>query len=596
MFFRWAAAFAALLPAALYAQPACNNTPAYTPCEIAFELPDKDAAAHPEPFRTVDLRVEFRSRRRHTYAMPGFWDGGRRLVVRFAPTEAGQWDYHVTSNIAEWNDKTGSFTAAGSESPGFILAANVHHWQYTEKTSAGLYQAHLWMGANELLFGGMDDAAFRALADARAAQKFTHLRGLVLAGSFGQQFSSANLPDLDYFRRLDARVRYLNQKGLIADLVLAGGAGTLTKLFPTWQQRRAFVRFVVGRYGAMNVTWEGVDRFEDYPEGRALLKEIGGLLKEFDPYQHPRTSGARITSTPLLDDGWETFATHSTPDSNVNAVEHQLYSVPFVNTDFGREDSGTPAEFRKRLWNATMDGQYLTYSGASAADTPGTKAMKAWYDLMADTRYWELEPYFDVDGGRALALEHIEYIVYVERPSPIELQVEKHSYDVFWMNPADGETTQMKKKFSGDHFTGEPPDRSHDWVLHVVREGRVAGMNRSFKFESRDIVLQEVENTAAKVPFAIEQPAGDVSMSKPAPFAAKVTRETRATRSILWLWMGDVAADHQGYRVVATGQKGEMTLPRDIAVNFPALMHLRLYGMNANGKVYETDAGIRINP
>jgi hypothetical protein len=222
--------------------------------------------------------------------------------------------------------------------------------------------------------------------------------------------------------------------------------------------------------------------------------------------------------------------------------------------------------------------------------------MKAWYDLMADTRYWELEPYFDVDGGRAVALEHIEYIVYVERPGPIELQVEKHSYDVFWMNPASGETIQMKKKFSGDHFTGEPPDRSHDWVLHVVREGRLEGMNRSFKFESRDIGLQEIETSSAKVPFAIEQPAGDVSMAKPVSYSAKITRETRATRSMLWLWMGDVAADHQGYRVVAAGQKAQTPLPPDIAKNFPAIMHLRLYGMNANGKVYEADSGLEIKP
>jgi hypothetical protein len=37
------------------------------------------------------------------------------------------------------------------------------------------------MGANEMRFGWLDDADFRALVDARAAQKFNHLRGLVLA-------------------------------------------------------------------------------------------------------------------------------------------------------------------------------------------------------------------------------------------------------------------------------------------------------------------------------------------------------------------------------------------------------------------------------
>src|ERR1044072_2698638 len=128
----------ALAPLALLAQ--CDQTPAYSTCEMPFELADKDAAAHPSPYVSVDLRIEFRSPRRRTYAMPAYWDGGRRMVVRFAPTESGQWDYHVTSNIASWNDKTGSFTAAPSDSPGFLRAANVHHWAYTEKATTGLDQ------------------------------------------------------------------------------------------------------------------------------------------------------------------------------------------------------------------------------------------------------------------------------------------------------------------------------------------------------------------------------------------------------------------------------------------------------------------------
>ena len=56
-----------------------------------------------------------------------------------------------------------------------------------------------------------------------------------------------------------------------------------------------------------------------------------------------------------------------------------------------------------------MDGQYPA-SGSGPA-------MKVWADFMAQSRYWELEPYFDVDGGRALALDGVEYIVYVEKPT-----------------------------------------------------------------------------------------------------------------------------------------------------------------------------------
>ncbi len=315
-----------------------------------------------------------------------------------------------------------------------------------------------------------------------------------------------------------------------------------------------------------------------------------GVAWEAKLCQPSSSSGVEVTRAPLVRGCWQSFASHATPDSNVNAIEHQIYAVPFVNT--GISDADAEA-FRHHLWNSTMDGQYLT----AAAKTPAnTKALAAWFDLFSGSRYWELEPYFDVDGARAVALEDTEYIVYVEHPGPIELKVEKHSYNVSWMNPADGEVVAVKKKFSGDHFTGEPPDRSHDWVLHVVREGHEEGMNRSYKFESREIVLQEIEANTPKVPFTLEQPSGDISKSKPTPFSVKITRETHATRDMFWLWVADVAADHQGYRVVATGQKGEFNIPPDLAVNFPATAHLRLYGMNANGKVYEVDTAIGINP
>ena len=197
-----------------------------------------------------------------------------------------------------------AFTAAASASRGFIRPANVHHWAYTERSATGLDQPHLWMGAAEMQFAAMDDAAFHGMADARAAQKFDHLRGLVINGTAGGAYASGGLPSPDYFRKLDARIRYLNDKGLTADLVLAAGPDALTRLFPSRDERRLFVRYLVARYAPMNVTWQGVDRFEDYPDGRALLKEIGVALKDLDPYQHPRSSGARITSSPLLDDGW----------------------------------------------------------------------------------------------------------------------------------------------------------------------------------------------------------------------------------------------------------------------------------------------------
>jgi hypothetical protein len=609
LLFAWSApAYLLFAPVALRAQVVainsnpCDNTPAYSACDLVFDLSDSAAAAHPNPYTSVDLKASFRSPHERAYVIPAYWDGGRRMVVRFAPTESGQWIYLLTSNIAELNGKTGSITASGSNVPGFVRAANVHHWAYTEGS-----RPHLWMGATELRFAFLDDGTFRAVADARARQKFNHVRGLVLGGADDHMYAAPDSPDLAQFRRLDERVRYLNGKGITVDLILAGPAGDLAKNFPAADQRKRFARYVVARYAAMNVTWQAVREFESYPGARALLQEVGAALKENDPYQHPRTSGAQATSAPLLDDGWMDFVADGASGDEAGAIEHQLYPVPFVNLEFAREDSGagkSSAEdvetdsFRHKLWNATMDGQYPTYANTGTyggrvvdgrfADAPGARQMTVWFDFLSQTRHWELEPYFDVDGGRAVALEDSEYVVYLEKPGPLELTVAKHSYDVEWINPITGETA--KRKFKGDHFTGEPPDRSHDWVLHVAREGQIVSMDKSYKFESREIAMQELEMNSDKVPFAVEQPEGDLAVGRPAAFAVKMKRETHATRSMMWLWTGEVAAGGEGFRVLGTGAKGSLQVPASLAKSYPAIIHLRLYGMNALGKVYALDS------
>jgi Protein of unknown function (DUF4038)/Domain of unknown function (DUF5060) len=605
MLLRWC--LLAGLALRLAAQTPCAGVPAYTPCEFTFELNGAEAAAHPHPYISVELHGEFRSPHFRTYKMPAFWDGGRRMVIRFAPTEGGGWTYRLTSNIARWEGQTGTFTAAGSDAPGFVQVANVHHFAWTEN-----HQPHLWMGDTLYPLATLDPALFQRIVDTRAAQKFNHIRGLALiAGQEARAYAAADMPRPAYFQQLDQRIRYMNQKGIVADLILGDSGEQLARLFSSWQQRRRYLRYIVARYAPMNVTWQLVREFETAPNGRALMKEMGSVLKKLDPYGHPRTSGTLGSSGALLDDGWMNIVTHHSGADAVCDIEHQLFARPFVNLKFAGEDSGAGKSaaddvssdaFRHHLWNSTMDGDYPTYFNTGTAgagnlpvdarylDAPGAKAMTVWYNFFAGNRHWELEPYFDVDGGRALALEGVEYIVYVEHPGPVELLVEHHGYDVRWINPANGEEIKEKKGYKGEHFTGEPPDHSHDWVLHVSREGHKEGMLRSYKFESRRILMQVIEQNVDKVPFEIAQPAGSaLSLAQPAPYEAKLKRETRATRTMLWLWTGEATAEAQGYRILATDEKGALHIPPDIAVHFPAVMDLRLYGMNANGKVYSLD-------
>jgi hypothetical protein len=536
---------------------------------MTFELSSSDLAAHRNPYADIQLQVEFKSPRFHTYAMPAFWDGGRKMTIRFAPTEAGQWSYHITSSLPAFDAKEGAFTAAASESPGYVKAANVHHWATDNK------KAHLWMGYIDDRFAFDSAEELERKLNEAVENKFTHFRGSILgtAADGKRVYLGPDQPNTAYFDELDRRMLAIHKRGLTIDLILASDPAYVTRLFPDWQSRERFIRYVVARYAPFNLTWQGLEEFEEFANGRALLKELGLDLKKLDPYEHPRSSNAKITSAPLVADGWMDFIIEASTDDVVGSVEHQLYQVPFVGV--------TDAQ---HLWNSTMDGEYPEFRGE------GVALCHHWFDFMADTRHWELEPYFDIDGGRAVALEEIEYVNYIEHPgAPIELSVEKHGYDVYWFNPATGEYLEQKK-YRGEHFTGQVPDSSHPWVLLVGREGRKESMLKSVKFDSRDVPVQELETNPQKVPYAIVDPAGDtLPAGKPVHFSAKLTRETRATRSMMYLWTGEVAADGRGSRILGTGAPGTFVIPSSMAANFPAVLSIHLTALNANGKAYAAD-------
>lgn len=611
MVVRYAALGLALAMMPVAAQT-CSSVPAFSPCDLVYEMTEAEAAQHLNPYLTVQLHAEFRSPRFRTVMMPGFWDGGRRLVIRVTPIDPGAWTYRVTSNVKSIDGKEGTINATESGHPGFLRVDNRRAWSTTETRSP-----HLWMGDTSYRFAWIDDATFTQMITTRATQGFNHIRGLVMhdEDKYRKAFTDPDHPNMEHFQQLDKRIRAMNEKGIYADLILAGDQNHLTRVFPEREQRERYAKYLVTRYAPMMITWQGVQEFEEYDNGRTLLAEINAVIMKFDPYKHPRSTHTTATSAPLLPDGWMTHVLYQTSADPLMAVERQIYFVPMINAEFAYEDSGAGKShahhvdsdaFRKRLWHATMNGQYPTYGNtgtyggrkfavdAKYLESPGTKAMSAWFELFSKTRHWELEPYFEVTGGKALALGGIEYIVYLEQPGPVEIVTEKKKYEVYWMRPSTGEIIQEKKDFKGEKFVGQPPDNSSDWVLHLSRDGRKEGMAKSWKFESRPLFQQEVERSPQKVVFEIEAPKGDsLPVGKTVQFAAKLTRETKASLAMQYLWIAEATNDKQGYRVIGTSQKGEFTIPKSIAHSYPAVLNLRVYGINGIGKVYALDRVVK---
>jgi hypothetical protein len=613
-----------LAAAMVCAQPSCPPTPVYSPCDLVLELTPEELQGHDNPYLTVEIAAEFRSPGVRTYLLPAFWDGGNRFIVRFTPTVPGEWLVRFSGNIPRFQRMMASVQAVDADVPGFLEPANVHHWRSSKNL-----QPHLWMGDTMYTFATMPEETFRAILAKRKEQGFTHIRGYL----FGKRpdalpyAPSAPLPspteiEPAHFRQVEQRIRAINEAGMVVDLILGWDKNHLADALPTAEDRTRFLDYVVGRFCAFRITWQIVQEFEEYKNGRAFVKEVGEYIKARDPYQHPRTTHTLSTTSPLARDGWLNYMLYQSSDNHLGAIEHQLYQLPRVNSEFGYENTGAGAShshhvdsdtFRKRLWNATMNGQYVTFGNtgtyggsfpadAQYADSPGAQAMKVWHDTMRRMRFWELEPYFEVSGARCVGLhgeDTPQFLCYVEDGSNVEMRfARRNRFSVEWINPSDGVITTLKE-FREDFFAGAPPSPGRDWVLHISRPGRVDSLGRSYKFESRYVPIQEPDNAAARVPYEVVEPAGmevPTAGTMQAPFSLKLTRESRATRNMMYLWTSENTILGQGHRVIGTGESGFLRFPADATGRPPVVVNVRVYGLNAVGKLYFLDKVYRLMP
>lgn len=561
------AAWVALgLVGGVQAQEVCQPTLAYSICEIRFTLDEAEAKAHPQPYQSVLLRAEVRSPRHKTYLMPAFWDGGRNLTIRVTPTEEGTWAFRLTSNLKRFDGKEGTFEATPSTHPGFVVPATVRHWQYGENR-----QPHLWYGYSDRDFVSRPAAAFEAELNERLQQRANHVSGLLLPADF----PFAKEPDVNWLREAEKRIRLANEKGVTVDLTLFAKGLAVGKLWPNAASRERFLRYLAARFSAFDITWVLSEEAESVPDTKAALREVATVLRNGDPLKHPITTGVALSASIFGGENWLQYGRDHSNDGQLGAIDHQTFAKPMIAT----------VDSVKRLWQATMNGQYPEWKGKG--DEQGAKA---WFEFFAGTRHWELEPYFDVDGGRCLALEGIEYIVYIEKPSqPVEVLVEKHGYDVYWVNPLTGER-QKQKEWKGEKFVAEAPNRNQPWVLHLSRDGKKEGMLKSYKFESRYPVVQEIEGLEKLVPFVMAEPSGDtLRLGQAAKFSVQVKRQTRATRLMQYVWTAEVSTGTQGTRIIGIGSEGTLRLTKELTSSFPAVLSVRVLGMNANGKVYSID-------
>ena len=234
----------------------------YSPCDLTVDVPGAPTD------RPLDLRGEFRSPKLVTTAAQAFWDGGSKWVLRFTPAEEGTYAWRLSGSAGNFAGRQGTLTIGPAERSGWLRAANLHHFAFVEGINL---TPHLWTGAVVKDFASTDAARWKSLVDTRASQGFNHLAITLVDSSSADRFRTP-----EFFQQAEEKIRAANARGIIVDIAFFSGDGLMDRLLPSRAERERWFTWALQRLAPFDVTWQGIDGWEKYANGRGLLKEIAG--------------------------------------------------------------------------------------------------------------------------------------------------------------------------------------------------------------------------------------------------------------------------------------------------------------------------------
>ena len=229
-----------------------------------------------------------------TLVVPGFWDGGNTWRIRFTPTAEGTWTYETTSDDPGLDGQRGALRVTGPPegTRGFVRvdAEHPYHFVYDDGSRYFMFGQTYY----ELVQNARGGGGWRTSVDSSRAYGINKIR----LGAYPIQDWPSPYPetspfrgdydrlDLEHWQQLDEVVRYLAERGVVADLMpyIASGAQRDAG-FGTWEQDARYVRYLLARYAAFpNVIWCLVNEWNYSVKEAPYWNRLGRLVRAGDPY------------------------------------------------------------------------------------------------------------------------------------------------------------------------------------------------------------------------------------------------------------------------------------------------------------------------
>lgn len=302
--------------------------------------------SYADPFKDVEITAIFFGPNQTVITRPGYWDGGNTWKVRFAPTIQGRWSYLVTASDPS---DTGLHLQVGQIlSQKYKGNLDIYKHGFLKVSNSGKYLSHAdgtpffylgdthWIMPHERFStSNVPGVAsqFKYMVDKRKDQGFTVYQSEPIWQPHGGEHTGAdeekvaNLSDgfteddLDGFRNLDRKFKYIADSGLVhANAQVTWALDPANYPVYTEDYMARIGTYWVARYGAYPVIWtiaQEIDKnmygnFTEETMGKWYA--VGQSIADNDAYAHPIMPHMESTNSTLPDssswaskpyhDGW----------------------------------------------------------------------------------------------------------------------------------------------------------------------------------------------------------------------------------------------------------------------------------------------------
>ncbi len=402
-----------------------------------------------------------------------FWDGNDAWRLRFAPEVTGVWKWTVSSRDPGLSGRSGAFTCVVSRNKGGIrpMVGHPEHFQHQDGTPFWLFGDTHWSAFGIDREERMDRAALKHYADVRAAQGFNFVSTILTspgANEGGPFFHDKKTERINpaYYREVDARMTYLNSKGITVMLFI--NWANPQNYIPVWQTFPSneaclrFARYVTSRYSAYNVCFGVVGEWDSAKDKRKLFCRMGRIVQQNDPHGRTITihsHSRRASVREFVKESWMSFGDYQQNyrDLHKEVLLSRGAGKPVVNGEYGyhlRDMDGdgvvdkphgdSTQTMRHASYDIAMAGGYFvtgfgaTYWGGYRDPdrfNPDNPKHASWVGdaghirkLFTGLPWWTLFPHDEYISGfgivYCLADPGKLYLIYVRQTSgPIELSL-----------------------------------------------------------------------------------------------------------------------------------------------------------------------------